>query len=818
MKAKARLHFVIWIALGAHGARAETPPPLPEALEYPGIAEFGYAGDADARAAWEPMDGTSPVLTVRAGPRQALRLPCNLAGNRMQRASWDWAVKLNLAQARGIQFRFFCANPGPVSGFVLYFHSGSGWYTASFSAKSVTAWNTIQIAKSATRMEGAPAGWGAVDTIRISGWRGRDEDTECYVADFGLWGGEASIAILRNESAMVARDSEVQTIEERAEAAAGFLEESGLRYTVLSDLDLSEANLKGVDLLILPYCPALAPAAVDALSAFMERGGKLVTFYSLPVSILRQAGFKEGKHIKQEFPGQFASIRPAGQGLAGLPPVVKQMSWNISEALPVEGRSRVAAYWHNAAGESTGHAAILVSDNCVHMTHILLSDDRDNKRLLLLAMAGCLMPEVWKTAAQASLDLAGAVGPHKDFAETREAIRRAAQGKSEAVLRELDKAGALREEAAKLMKTGDFPKAIAAAGRVRSAIVQAYCAAQEPRTPERRAFWCHNAFGVQGMTWDEAVKNLADNGFTAILPNMLWGGTAFYESNVLPVSPTVREKGDQIEECLAACKKYGLECHVWKVNWNMDDRAPKEFEQRMKREGRTQVKFDGTPQDQWLCPSNPANQELEINAMVEVATKYGVDGIHFDYIRYPGESACFCEGCRRRFEQSVGAEVKDWPGDVRADPALHQKWLDFRRDQITRVVAAVSERARKARPSIQISAAVFRTWPVDRDGVGQDWKLWCEKGYLDFVCPMDYTADDAQFENLVKQQIAWAGAVPCCPGIGLSVWSAPGDIVKLIEQIKIARRAGAAGFVVFNYTESAARDIVPLCGKGVTRK
>ncbi len=35
---------------------------------------------------------------------------------------------------------------------------------------------------------------------------------------------------------------------------------------------------------------------------------------------------------------------------------------------------------------------------------------------------------------------------------------------------------------------------------------------------EHRAFWCHSAFGVDGMTWDQAIKNLADNGFNAILP------------------------------------------------------------------------------------------------------------------------------------------------------------------------------------------------------------------------------------------------------------------------------------------------------------
>ncbi|GAH56730.1 unnamed protein product, partial [marine sediment metagenome] len=50
-------------------------------------------------------------------------------------------------------------------------------------------------------------------------------------------------------------------------------------------------------------------------------------------------------------------------------------------------------------------------------------------------------------------------------------------------------------------------------------MIDAYCLAQKPLAGEHRAFWCHSAFGVAGMTWDKAIELLAENGFTAILPN-----------------------------------------------------------------------------------------------------------------------------------------------------------------------------------------------------------------------------------------------------------------------------------------------------------
>jgi uncharacterized lipoprotein YddW (UPF0748 family) len=299
---------------------------------------------------------------------------------------------------------------------------------------------------------------------------------------------------------------------------------------------------------------------------------------------------------------------------------------------------------------------------------------------------------------------------------------------------------------------------------------------------------------------------------------MLWGGVAYYESSVLPVAPEVKEKGDQIAKCVAACRRHGVECHVWKVNYNMAWNAPKDFLARMKAEGRTQVMFGGKAEDTWLCPSHPDNQKLEVAAMVEVATKFDVDGVHFDYIRYPGPEGCFCPGCRERFEKVLGAKVANWPADTRKDDTIRAEWLDFRREQITRVVSATAEQVRKAKPKVKISAAVFANWAVDRDGVGQDWRLWCGKGWLDFVCPMDYTPHFASFENLVKQQIEWAGKVPCYPGIGLGVWPPGDNTVKLIDFIGVTRKLGTRGFTIFEYTAPVARDILPLCGKGITRK
>jgi uncharacterized lipoprotein YddW (UPF0748 family) len=379
----------------------------------------------------------------------------------------------------------------------------------------------------------------------------------------------------------------------------------------------------------------------------------------------------------------------------------------------------------------------------------------------------------------------------------------------------LASADALRESAMKRLTQGDFGAAREQAVAARSQLVDAFCLAQQPLAGEFRAFWCHSAFGVKDMDWDEAIRRLADNGFTAILPNMLWGGVAYYESKVLPVAPQVAAHGDQVRACLAACRKYGLQVHVWKVNWNLGRAAPKEFETRMRAENRLQKSQQGK-EESWLCPSHPENRKLEIDSMLELVRNYDVDGVHFDYIRYPDNDHCFCDGCRERFERACGAAIKKWPGEVLGGGALRSQWLDWRRSNISAVVKAVSEQAHALKPKLKISAAVFPNLPVDRDGIGQDWKLWCDEGYLDFVCPMDYSPTHSRFENLVSRQVQWAGKTPCYPGIGLSTSRFGPD--RLIEQINLTRRYKTGGFVIFNYSVPESRDILPKLGLGITAK
>ncbi len=340
---------------------------------------------------------------------------------------------------------------------------------------------------------------------------------------------------------------------------------------------------------------------------------------------------------------------------------------------------------------------------------------------------------------------------------------------------------------------------------------EAFFRAQPSKPGEFRATWIHSAYGIEGWGWDRTIATLKSNGFNAIIPNLVWAGVAHYPSKILPVSPKVAEQGDQVAECLKACRKYGIELHVWKVNHNLLH-APPEFITKLRAAGRTQKDQQGADVN-WLCPSHPDNFALERDSMLEVARNYDVDGLHFDYIRYPNKDGCFCAGCRERFEAASGAKVEQWPQDVlagkRADP-----FGDWRREQITRLVRAVSQEAHKLKPGMKVSAAVFGNWESARRVVGQDAQAWIEAGYLDFVCPMDYEADDGDFSKWVRAQVAAVNhKIPCYAGIGAHKLSGP---EQLARQIQLSRELGADGFVIFNLTERLATEFLPPMRLGIT--
>ena len=331
-----------------------------------------------------------------------------------------------------------------------------------------------------------------------------------------------------------------------------------------------------------------------------------------------------------------------------------------------------------------------------------------------------------------------------------------------------------------------------------NAAALARLATMPPRANERRFVWAHDPCGLKGRTWEQSIRFLRDYGFTDVIVNLVRGPTSAYPSDVLVVSE-IAEGRDQLAESLAACRKYGLKLHAWTICWRSGWRTADEANRPFEAEDRRQRSRDGRLSE-WLCPTHPENRRLLVEAMLELVAK-GVDGVHFDFIRYPDSEYCFCPRCRDLFARWSGEPLAAGVASTYASERQKSLWRKFRCAAITAPLKKVSETLR-ANPSnrCEISAAVFCDPLADPDSVGQDWGAWCRAGLLDFVCPMTYEDDFGWFRRkLDKEAQQVAGRVPQYPGIGLGVWPRDGRAVaRFCEQVRYVREIGRGGFAVFD--------------------
>ena len=757
-----------------------------------------------ARDAWVPAEDSPPVGLGRVAGRPAVLLPGNFRTNENWRVVWDVHGQWDITNCREVLLEV-TGDPG--GRMVVYFHSGGGWYRGQFHAPMGT--HTLTAARSAFRTEGQPGSWRKIDTIRVSLTRGDGTEKTVRFEALRARISDPRVALYENDAG-VGRERGIPDV---ARYIAGALERLEVDYELMNDADVAEGRLRGKKVAVLPLNPVLDPKAQAEIETFVKAGGKLIVCFSLPGPLGKLLGVRTPSSVQ---PGKDVVLNSIiFQDRRGRPKItVVQDSWLARTIAPAEG-TRVVGHWGDADGRPTDRVAVTRNPNGYYFGHVLTRHGIETKDPLIIEMIGELWPDVFKDMYERRLARLGHVSGFKGVKDLAAAARNNAKGRGRIVGETNDRleaaAGAARDAQAHL-KRGDARRAAEVIEQARKKYADAFAASVPPRQGEFRAVWCHKPAGVRNMTWDEAMKTLADSGFNAVIPNMAWGAGAAYKSKLLPMTDEAKEKGDLLAQCLAAAKKHKIDVHVWKVNWATGWNMPKAFMEKLRGEGRLQQDPDGKTL-RWLCPSQEVNRELDIESMVEIAREYDVAGIHFDYIRYPGPQGCYCPKCRQAFEAAYKLKVANWPTDVRTGP-LKQQYLQFRRDNITAVVAEVSRRARKVRPKIKISAAVFPHWPSARDDIGQDWKLWIEKGYLDFVCPMQYTRSAAHFDEMTTQSLEWTGGrIPVITGIGATLGLAPDGT---LQQVLIARKHNAAGFILFDYQPRLAEKHLPFLRLGAT--
>lgn len=722
-------------------------------------------------------------------------------------------------------------NPGTsYSRPTFYLKSENGWFSAAGKPVPLNVPNKCRFVFEPFRMrtEGKPTGLEKIDGVRIAIYRNKESDSKVRV--LGIKAQKPSILF-------VVEPNDSPKGNPYTDSLVKILKHARIASTMVKYTDLTAETLKSAPVVMVPYQERMPKQTVDLLLDYAKNGGFLIGAYSLPGELMKGLGFAQGKYIRAKKIGDdFAQMRfnpeLVKQFSGLLPDALTQASHNIISSRPLdigqisdpflvkeENRPRVVAWWYDANGNKTEHAAILQSGYGLFLSHVLFASMSKEKTDFFRTICLCrdesfrkeLLLEQWRDIVSIGQNL------DEDSHATRARIL-------PDILARLARKGWTLKQILTLVpgevsftEFGDYSRFLADLSETQADIIAQFCRSFGGKKVEGRLWWEHSGTGAYPGDWDRTCKELAETNYNGIIANMLWGGSAHYKSDFLPGHRCYLEYGDQVAQAAAACKKYGLELHIWKVNFNMLA-SPKEFVDQMRKEGRTQVSLSGE-EDDWLCPSHPENQKLEINVMLEVATKYPVAGIHFDYIRYNGSNYCFCDGCKERFGkfyfEQTGKKIVNLVEQYKKDDNIRTMFAQWKADQITAIVRGVRQRVDRECPQVKISAAVFRDYPDCRDTYGQDWVKWTHAGYLDFICPMDYTTDLNVFDHWVRTQLKLIdGRIPLYPGIGLHSSSSRQRADQTAVQIDMTRKLGAQGYAIFSLNKTTLNEVKDLLKQG----
>jgi len=199
-----------------------------------------------------------------------------------------------------------------------------------------------------------------------------------------------------------------------------------------------------------------------------------------------------------------------------------------------------------------------------------------------------------------------------------------------------------------------------------------------------------------------------------------------------------------------------------------------------------------------LSPGIPEVREYLVNICLDIVTHYEIDGLHFDYIRYPDRQYSYDPISDSLFHDPVLGN----PGNLAR--------ADWQREQVNRFVRDVYDAIMAIKPHLKISAAVIGKYnypEVGWDGYNacyQDGAQWTAAGKIDFLAPMMYWPIGqlnpwAPFEVLARDWVFNNANDRFIFG-GIGAYKNEGNFPEIATQIDTLRAVRAQGEVFFSYS------------------
>jgi uncharacterized lipoprotein YddW (UPF0748 family) len=370
----------------------------------------------------------------------------------------------------------------------------------------------------------------------------------------------------------------------------------------------------------------------------------------------------------------------------------------------------------------------------------------------------------------------------------------------------------------------------------------------QPPSSEVRALWVQRGTLASASSIIGAVEMAKNGGFNTLIVQVRGRGDAYYDSRYEPRAALLAKQAssfDPLELMVARAHRAGLKVHAW-VNVNLVSDAeppparrhivylhpewlmvPRPLAEDLGRMNPNDPQYlrrlseyararSDRVEGLFLSPIHKGAADHVTRVIGDIVSRYDVDGIHLDYIRFPNDEFDYSTEALGEFRADItsrtsSAERREYALRARGRPLFYtemfpQRWQEFRRARLTALLTRIRSTVKTRRPRAMLTAAVF---PDANDAANrrfQDWGSWLETGLLDAICPMAYTADPVVFRAQIANVEQRAGRHPVWAGIGAYQLSPS----AAAENIRAARQLGSEGIVLFSYDNLDGRYVETL--------
>jgi len=348
---------------------------------------------------------------------------------------------------------------------------------------------------------------------------------------------------------------------------------------------------------------------------------------------------------------------------------------------------------------------------------------------------------------------------------------------------------------------------------------------------ELRAAWVVRYALASREEIDRAVDYAVRARFHLLFVQVRGRADAYYRSELEPAARGLQQPTeifDPLRYFVERAHEAGIAVHAW-INvfyvWSDHENAPPDGHITRTHPDwlvttRDGVRMDELPVSVWTqrglegyfaSPGNPEVRRHIVGVARDLATRYPIDGIHLDYVRYPGIDFDYSPAQRTAFALRYGVDpVPSRSGDVRGDAqhtrdeelmgagasalidSLHTLWRTTQVDALIDSIRVVTE-------GLALSAAVVPDPENARIIKGQNWVGWIQRRVVDFVVPMAYTFEPAELVPYVQRMRRTVGEGYFL--MGLPVYD--GREKYLGYSVSLLRREGILGYSLFSYNELA---------------